>query len=67
MKFCNLHTRQTFYGDTANYLDKGKAVLLVLLDLSASFDTIHHDHLIENSHSSFGINGVARAWFKSYI
>jgi hypothetical protein len=55
------------HSDIAGYMDTNKAVLLVLLDLSAAFDTIHHDHLLATLHSSFGIDGIVLTWFQSYI
>ena len=41
--------------------------ILVLLDLSADFDTIDHQKLLELLDYSFGIRGDALKWFKSYI
>ena len=51
--------------DTA--LDAGRAVLLVMLDLSAAFDTIDHGILLDRLHSFVGVKGSARDWFKSYL
>ena len=39
--------------------------LLVLLDLSAAFDTIYRDKLIGRLESDLGITDNALAWFKS--
>jgi hypothetical protein len=39
----------------------------VLLDLSAAFDTIDHDVLLNRLTSIFGIGGNVRDWFKSYL
>ncbi len=54
-----------------NYLllasDKGCISLLVLLDLSAAFDTIDHDILIDRLQNYTGIQGQALRWFKSYL
>ena len=47
-------------------LDKGRAVILVLLDLSSAFDTIDHGFLIERMQREFGISGSALMWLESY-
>ncbi len=41
--------------------------LLVLLDLSAAFDTIDHNILLNRLENSVSISGSALAWFKSYL
>ncbi len=41
--------------------------LLVLLDLSAAFDTIDHNILLNRLENSVRISGSALAWFKSYL
>ena len=46
---------------------KKNGVILVLLDLSAAFDTIDHDHLFELLQNQFGIKGTALDWIKSYL
>ena len=38
-----------------------------MLDLSAAFDTIDHDHLFELLQNRFGIKGTALDWIKSYL
>ena len=48
-------------------MDEQHVTLLVLLKLSAAFDTIHHDKLIGRLESDLGITDNALAWFKSYL
>ena len=47
--------------------DNDKVTALILLDISAAFDTIDHATLIERLHEHFGISGAVLQWFKSYI
>nr|KAG5688790.1 hypothetical protein BaRGS_033274 [Batillaria attramentaria] len=43
-------------------MDSGSAVLLLLLDLSAAFDTIDHQLLLHRLHKEVGITGIAHQW-----
>ncbi len=47
--------------------DQGSISLLVLLDLSAAFDTIDHDILIDRLQNYTGIQGQALRCFKFYL
>jgi hypothetical protein len=48
-------------------IDNGQVSSLMLLDLSAAFDTVVQDILIEVLSSRFGVNGLALDWFRSYL
>ena len=48
-------------------LDNDLCVLLVMLDLSAAFDTVDHKLLFNRFEQSFGIQGEAREWLRSYF
>jgi hypothetical protein len=53
--------------DITTEMDCGRAVLVVLLDLSAAFDTIDHDILLNRLSDSFNITGMALQWIKTYL
>ena len=48
-------------------LDSQHVTLLVLLDLSAAFDTVDHGVLLNRLNTSFGVRGSALQWFTSYL
>ena len=47
--------------------DEGKGTVLMLLDLSAAFDTVDHNILLKILEREVGITGNALKWFKSYL
>ena len=48
-------------------LDKKQMVLLVLLYLSAAFDTVDYELLLMRMSHCFGISGDVLKWFRSYL
>jgi len=53
--------------DLYRIIDDRRSAVLVGLDLSAAFDTIEHDILIERLRSVFGITGSALRWVETYL
>ena len=53
--------------DVLLYLDNDMCVLLVMLDLSAVFDTVNHDMLLDRLESCFGVRAEAKEWLWTYF
>ena len=47
-------------------VDRGEVTLLCLLDLSAAFDTVDHDILIDRLQTAFGIHDTVLSWISSF-
>ena len=55
------------HNDILREIDSGKCVFLVLLDLSAAFDTVSHHVLLNRLFSQYGVTGSAAHWIHSYL
>ena len=53
--------------DITTKMEKKRATVLTLSDLSAAFDTIDHAALLKLLSSWFGISGIALDWIQSYL
>lgn len=65
------HSTQTallkVQNDILNSFDRNDVTMLVMLDLSAAFDTIDHTTLLHRLQDHFGIAGKPLEWVASYL
>ena len=63
------HSTETAFvrvkNDILTSMDKKQCVVLVLLDLSAAFDTVNHSKLLRVLQHRIGLGGTALMWFES--
>ena len=74
MRSCNYkedHSTETtvlkIQNDVLKTIDNQKCVFLVLLDMSAAFDTVDHGVLLNRLSDRIGIKGKALDWIASYL
>jgi len=48
-------------------VNRGEVAALILLDLSAAFDTVDYEILLQRLQFTYGIIDVAYRWFRSYL
>jgi len=53
--------------DILQAVDNGGLAALVLLDMSAAFDTVDRSILLRRLHLTFSIDDTAHGWFQSYL
>ena len=67
----NFHSTETalvrVQNDILCAIDNNESVILLLLDLSAPFDTVDHSILLSRLRDRFGVNGTALAWCEYYL
>ena len=51
------------HNDILQSFDNGGGVILVLLDLSAAFDTVNHELLLSRLSTYYGLCGLVLNWF----
>jgi hypothetical protein len=53
--------------DLNKVVNSRNSAILVGLDLSAAFDTIEHDILVDRLRTVFGVSGAALEWIRTYL
>ena len=55
------------YNDIRASMDNQEITFFILLDLTAAFDTIHQILMMNILENDFGIVGVVKRWFRSFL
>ena len=56
-----------FINDIRHSLSNDFATASVSLDLSAAFDTVDHQILLNRMSTDYGVGGTCQSWFASYL
>ena len=66
-----MHSTETalvrIHNDILQSVDAGNCVILIFFDMSAAFDTVVHDVLLDRLANRFGVRDVVLSWFSSYL
>jgi len=66
-----LHSTETaiiaVHDEIVKAIDAGEVCALVLLDVSAAFDTVDHNTRLQVLCSRFGVTGATHSWCSSYL
>ena len=66
-----LHSTETALlrvnNDILQQLDRGRITALVTIDVSAAFDTVNHQSLLDRLQYQFGVSDTAYQWMESYL
>ena len=55
------------HNDILQKLDQNQIVALIMIDVSAAFDTVPHQRLIDRFSHDFNVTGTALKWLTSYL
>ena len=55
------------FDDVLKSIDEGSTVALLLLDMSAAFDTVDHGVLLKLLNENYGLTDMVLNWFKDYL
>jgi len=62
-----MRARGIIADDILHAIDSSRAVVLLMLDLSAAFDTVYHEILLNSLSRRYGITGSVQEWFAFYL
>ena len=55
------------FNDILKSIDEGSTVSLLLLDMSAAFDTVDHTLLLQLLNTDYGLDGTVLKWLEDYL
>ena len=71
LAYCQYYTTETSLINTTNDIlwgmENQEVTMMLILDLSAAFDTVDHFILLKILHKSYGFCDQALKWFNTYL